>query len=103
MGGERGLGGGHLCLGEGEPSLAGRWSPSVPFLLLSIKHCIVVLTSLGSFCVYSSLSISDGSYLSVLCNGCVLLHNSCFTMAVYSSIVCIGSKYQLNLSSFLAI
>ncbi len=35
--------------------------PSSPSLLLSIKHCIFVLTSLCALCV----SISDGSYLSV--------------------------------------
>ncbi len=35
-------------------------------------------------------------------NGCVLPRNSFFTMAVNSSIVCVGSKYQLHLFSFLA-
>ncbi len=57
-----------------------------------------------------SLTISDGcvfikmmmKYFINTFNGCVLPHNSCFTMAVNSSVVCVGSKDQLYLFSFLA-
>ncbi len=62
MGGERGLGGnvvvffwgggGTPLFGGGRTQFSVRVESYCPFFL-SIKYCIVVLTSSGSFCVYS--------------------------------------------------